>query len=184
MASTPRYQAGSRELQDAFDTRRLAHRLEEWLTREPFDDDDRAFIDAQPLFFLASADGDGWPDCSYKGGVPGFVQVTDARTLVCPSDDGNGMFRSLGNLNVNPRVGLRFIDFEQPRRLRVQGRAERIFPNCPRYIHPMRRLGLSPHAPRDGHVVPDAAWKRCDMFADVLPGCAAPQAPPADADAG
>ena len=101
---------------------------------------------------------------------------------------------------MNPRVGLLFIDFEQPRRLRVQGRAdllddaarradhpgaqhlvqvrvERIFSNCPRYIHPMRRLELSPHAPRDDHVPPDAAWKRFDMFADVLPRCAAPPVP-------
>jgi uncharacterized protein len=198
MASTPMYHAGSRALQDAFDSRRLADRLEERLTREAFTDDDRAFIHSQAFFFLASADADGWPDCSYKGGVPGFVQVSDAHTLVFPSYDGNGMFRSLGNLSVNPRVGLLFIDFEQPRRLRVQGwaellggaaphadhpgaqhlvrvRVERIFPNCPRYIHPMRRLELSPHAPRDGHVPPDAAWKRFDMFADVLPGCAAPQ---------
>jgi predicted pyridoxine 5'-phosphate oxidase superfamily flavin-nucleotide-binding protein len=197
MATTPMYHAGSRALQDAFDTRRLADRLEERLTREAFNDDDRAFIQAQPFFFLASADAEGWPDCSYKGGVPGFVQVSDAHTLVFPSYDGNGMFRSLGNLSVNPRVGLLFIDFEQPRRLRVQGRAEllddaarlaawpgaqllvqvrveRIFPNCPRYIHPMRRLDLSPHAPRDGHVPPEPAWKRFDMFADVLPRCAVP----------
>ena len=95
MASTPMYHAGSRALQDAFDTRRLADRLEERLTREAFRDDDRAFIQAQAFFFLASADAEGWPDCSYKGGVPGFVQVSDAHTLVFPSYDGIGMFRSL-----------------------------------------------------------------------------------------
>jgi uncharacterized protein len=192
MASTPMYHAGCRALQDAFDTRRLADRLEERLTRETFSDEDRAFIEGQPLFLLATADADGWPDCSYKGGVPGFVQVTDARTLVFPSYDGNGMFRSLGNLSVNPRVGLLFIDFEQPRRLRVQGlaellddgplqgrfpgaqrivrvRAERIFPNCPRYIHPMRRVALSEHAPHEGHTPPEPAWKSFEMFSDVLP---------------
>jgi uncharacterized protein len=192
MASTPMYHAGCRALQDAFDSRRLADRLEERLTREAFSDDDRAFIECQPLFLLATADADGWPDCSYKGGVPGFVQVIDAKTLVFPSYDGNGMFRSLGNLSINPRVGLLFIDFEQPRRLRVQGlaelrdddplqsrfpgaqrivrvRAERIFPNCPRYIHPMRRVALSEHAPHAGHTPPEPAWKSFEMFCDVLP---------------
>ena len=192
MASAPMYHAGCRALQDAFDTRRLADRLEERLTREAFSDEDRAFIESQPMFLLATADTDGWPDCSYKGGVPGFVHLPDARTLVFPSYDGNGMFRSLGNLGVNPRVGLLFIDFEHARRLRVQGlaelsdedplsgrfpgaqrivrvRVERIFPNCPRYIHPMRRLGVSEYAPKLGHAPPEPAWKRFEMFRDVLP---------------
>lgn len=183
------YHVGQRTLQDAFDSRRLAERL----SREAFTDDDREFIGRQPCFFLASADAQGWPDCSYKGGVPGFVRVSDPHTLLFPSYDGNGMFRSLGNLLVNPRVGLLFIDFESPRRLRVLGRAtlhddpamlaafagaqrvvqvhaERIFPNCPRYIHPLRREGLSEHAPREGHVPPEPAWKSFEMFRDVLPG--------------
>ena len=185
MASTPMYHQGCRALQDAFDSRRLADRLDERLTRD-------AFSESQPLFFLATADANGWPEVSYKGGIPGFVQVADASTLIFPSYDGNGMFRSLGNLGVNPCVGLLFIDFEHPRRLRVQGRAdlatpdtmpgrfpgaqsivrvrvERIFPNCPRYIHPMRRLALSEYAPREAHTPPEPAWKGFEMFSDVLP---------------
>ena len=102
-------------------------RVERWLaeklSRTAFTDEDRAFIAGQAMFFLATADADGWPECSYKGGVPGFVRVLDAQTLAFPSYDGNGMFRSLGNVQINPRVGLLFIDFEQPRRLRVLGRA-------------------------------------------------------------
>jgi len=186
------YHDASRQLQDRFDTRRLADRLSEKLSRTAFTDEDRAFIDRQAMFFFATADADGWPECSYKGGVPGFVHVVDAQTLAFPSYDGNGMFRSLGNVLVNPRVGLLFIDFEQPRRLRVQGRAalsfdaadiaawpgaqcavqvraERIFPNCPRYIHRMQRLEMSPYAPCEGHDPPPAAWKRFEMFRDVLP---------------
>jgi predicted pyridoxine 5'-phosphate oxidase superfamily flavin-nucleotide-binding protein len=186
------YHEGSRRLQDRFDTRRLADRLEERLSRTDFSAEDRAFIAGQAFFMLATADADGWPDCSYKGGAPGFVRLLDDRTLAFPSYDGNGMFRSLGNLLVNPRVGLLFIDFEQPRRLRVLGLAtladddplrgefegaqcvvrvavQRIFPNCPRYLHPMQRSGVSEHAPRPGHTPPDAAWKRFDMFRDVLP---------------
>jgi len=187
----PVYHDGMRRLQDRFDTRRLADRLDETLGRTQFKPEDQTFIEARPFFFLASADADGHPDCSYKGGVPGFVRVTGPSELAFPSYDGNGMFRSLGNVLVNASVGLLFIDFERPRRLRVNGvasiadddplmaefdgaqlivrvRAQRIFPNCPRYIHDGRAGELSPYAPRPGHVPPVPAWKRFDAFRDVL----------------
>ncbi len=190
--TSPAYHAGMRELQDRFDTRRLADRLDEKLARRDFSDEDRAFIESRALFFLATADGEGRPDCSYKGGAPGFVRVTGEAELAFPSYDGNGMFRSLGNLLVNPAVALLFIDFEHPRRLRVNGsasaagddpllasfdgaqlivrvRAERIFPNCPRYIHRMTTVEPSPYVPREGYTPPVPKWKRFDEFADVLP---------------
>src|SRR6266478_4091791 len=154
------YNDGSRDLQDRMGSRGLADRLVDKLARNTFTDDDRAFIESRPMFFLATADAEGRPDCSYKGGDPGFVRVVGPGTLAFPSYDGNGMFRSLGNVLVNPHVGLLFIDFESPKRLRVNGRAtlddkdvllgefegaqlvvrveaEAIFPNCPRYIHRM-----------------------------------------------
>ena len=185
------YHAGARRLQDRFDTRRLADRLAERLGRGALSDDDRAFIAAQALFLLATADAEGRPECSHKGGEPGFVRVLDPGRLAFPSYDGNGMFRSLGNLLVNPQVGLLFIDFANGRRLRVQGRAtidladpllaefegaqcvvrvdvDLIFPNCPRYVHPMQRTSLSEFAPQPGHVPPVPAWKRFEMFRDVL----------------
>jgi uncharacterized protein len=181
------YHEGARELQDRFDTRRLADRLAERLWRTAFSPEDKAFIESRSMFFLATADGSGQPDCSYKGGVPGFVRVTGPSELAFPSYDGNGMFRSLGNLLVNPRVGLLFLDFEQPRRLRVNGTAaiaenssqfegaqlvvrvaaEAIFPNCPRYIHRMQMVEASVYAPRPGHEPPEPAWKK--GFKDVLP---------------
>ena len=190
--TSPAYHAGMRELQDRFDTRRLADRLEEKLERQAFSDEDRAFIESRALFFFATADGEGRPDCSYKGGAPGFVRVTGEAELAFPSYDGNGMFRSLGNLLVNPAVALLFIDFERPNRLRVTGRASiadddplrasfvgaqlvvrvratRIFPNCPRYIHRMSITEPSPYVPREGHTPPVPAWKRFDAFCDVLP---------------
>jgi predicted pyridoxine 5'-phosphate oxidase superfamily flavin-nucleotide-binding protein len=184
------YHAGMRELQDRFDSRRLADRLDERLGRSVFRDEDRAFIESRRLFFLASADAEGRPDCSYKGGAPGFVRVVSGDELEFPSYDGNGQFRSLGNVLANPAVGLLFIDFESPRRLRVNGRAAllcdaealarhrgaqlvvrvravRIFPNCPRYIH--RGGELSADVPRPGHEPPAAAWKAMPWAADVLP---------------
>jgi uncharacterized protein len=187
------YHAGMRELQDRFDTRRLADRLDERLGRAAFTEADRAFIESRPLFFLATADAQGAPDCSYKGGVPGFVRITAPDELEFPSYDGNGQFRSLGNIVAHPAVGLLFIDFESPRRLRVNGsatlldtpealarhpgaqlvvrvRALRIFPNCPRYIHRSAGAELSADAPRAGHEPPPAAWKSMPIVADVLPG--------------
>jgi predicted pyridoxine 5'-phosphate oxidase superfamily flavin-nucleotide-binding protein len=189
--TSPAYHTGMRALQDRFDTRRLADRLDEKLARQDFSDEDRAFIETCSMFFLATADGEGRPDCSYKGGAPGFVRVTGEDELAFPSYDGNGMFRSLGNLLVNPAVALLFIDFEKPRRLRVNGsasaagddplltsfagaqlivrvRAERIFPNCPRYIHRMTTVEPSPYVPREDYTPPVPKWKRFDEFADVL----------------
>ena len=124
--------------------------------------------------------------------MPGFAQVLDEKTLVFPDYDGNGMFRSLGNILVNPHVGLLFIDFEQPNRLRVNGTATlsaddpllaaypgaqlivritpaRIFPNCPRYIHHMQLVDHSVYAPRRGHTPPEPDWKRMEEFRDALP---------------
>lgn len=187
------YHDGSRALQDRFDSRRIADRLEEVTAREAFTEQDKIFIETADLFFLATADADGWPDVSHKGGLPGFVRVLDAKTLAFPSYDGNGQFRSLGNLLVNPRVGLLFIDFEEPKRLRVQGVADvrgdadlvarwegaqlvvtvtaaRIFPNCPRYIHRRTLVDHSPFAPRAGHDAPVPEWKQMEVFRDFLPG--------------
>ena len=189
---TDTYHSGMRQLQDRFDSRRIADRLDERLGRTQFTPDDRAFIESRPLFFLASADAQGRPDCSHKGGDPGFVRVTSDNELAFPSYDGNGMFRSLGNVLVNPAVGLLFIDFESPRRLRVNGvatvseddallgvftgaqlvvrvRAERIFPNCPRYIHRAASSEPSPYVPRLGSTPPEPKWKSMEMFADALP---------------
>jgi len=188
----PAYHAGMRQLQDRFDTRRLADRIEEKLARTAFTSEDRGFIESRAFFFLATADGEGQPDCSYKGGAPGFVRVTDVNELAFPSYDGNGMFRSLGNVLVNPAVALLFIDFERPNRLRVNGRAlvrhddpllegfagaqlvvrvraERIFPNCPRYVHRMSITEASSYVPRAGYTPPVPKWKCFEMFRDVLP---------------
>ena len=97
------YHEGNRRLQDSFDTRRLADRLEEVKVRDLIDDGDRAFIESLDMFFLATADAEGRPTCSYKGGDPGFVRVLDERTLAFPGYDGNGMFLSLRQRARQPR---------------------------------------------------------------------------------
>lgn len=192
MAAPNIYHEGSRRLQDQFDSRRIADRLAEVIVHDTFTEDDRDFVASCGMFFLATADADGWPDCSYKGGMPGFVQVINGTTLVFPDYDGNGMFRSLGNILVNPRAGLLFVNFERPNRLRVNGTATlssddpllaaypgahrivrvtptRIFPNCPRYIHQMRLVSHSVYAPRRGYLPPEPDWKKMAEFRDALP---------------
>jgi len=182
------YHEGQRRLQDRFESRRIADRLAEVTLRTAFTDDDKAFVESAPFFFLASADADGRPDCSFKGGVPGFVRVTGPAELTFPDYDGNGMFRSLGNIAVNPQVGLLFIAMgEAPRRLRINGSASiahddplmqsfpgaqmlvrvaarAIFPNCPRYIPSAD--GPSPYCPRPDYEPPEPAWKGYDVFKD------------------
>ena len=187
------YHDGNRQLQDAFGSRALADRLEEKLRRETFNEADAAFIAAQSFFFLATADAEGRPDCSFKGGPPGFAAVVAPDLLVFPDYDGNGMFKSLGNLAANPHVGLLFIAMgEKAGRLRVNGRAQvvaddplmadipgaqllvkvtpiDIFPNCPRYIPRMTLEEPSAYAPAADTPPLEPKWKAFPDFADVVP---------------
>jgi predicted pyridoxine 5'-phosphate oxidase superfamily flavin-nucleotide-binding protein len=189
------YHEGSRTLQDRFGTRALADRLDaKFLARRVIDAGDRAFIERMDMFFLATADAEGRPDCSYKGGDPGFVRVLDERTIAFPNYDGNGMYRSMGNLLESPHVGLLFVDFtaQRPSRLRLNGTAtidegdpltdaypeaqfvvrvhvREVFPNCPRYIHRLALVERSPFVPRAGTRTPEPEWKRADWARDVLP---------------
>jgi predicted pyridoxine 5'-phosphate oxidase superfamily flavin-nucleotide-binding protein len=186
------FRESHRQLQRQFDTERLADRIEQRLFRELLTEDDRAFIERMDLFFLATADTAGRPNCSYKGGDPGFVRVIDPLTLVFPNYDGNGMYLSMGNTAENPHVGLLFIDFENQKRLRVNGIAKmsaassvdpaypeaqfvvtvsvrQVFPNCPRYIHKMQRIEPSKFVPRPTVRTPVPGWKRMEWACDVLP---------------
>ena len=187
------YHDGSRRLQDRFDTRRLADRIDEKLvSRGTIDDDDHAFIERCDMVFVATADAEGRPNCSYKGGEPGFVRVLDERTISLPSYDGNGMYLSMGNLLVNPNVGLLFIHFEERKRLRLNGvasiaeddplmadypeaqfvvrvRAEQVFPNCPRYIHHYQLVKRSRFVPKAECETPVPGWKQREWSRDVLP---------------
>ena len=186
------YHGGNRSLQDRFDTRRIADRLEEKTVRETIDDDDRAFIEARDMFFIATADAEGRPQSSYKGGDPGFVRVLDERTIAFPNYDGNGMYLTAGNMLVNPNVGLLFIDFEGRKRMRLNGvasvdendpllgeypeaqfvirvRATEVFPNCPRYIHEYKLVQRSRFVPKADCETPVPGWKMREWSHDALP---------------
>lgn len=193
MSTSKLYGRGSRQLQDRFDSRRIADRLEEVILVDSFSPAHRELIETAPMFFLATADAQGCPDVSYKGGMPGFVRVTGPSELAFPDYNGNGMFRSLGAVLENSNVGLLFIRWsDKPKRLRILGRAsidendplisgfrnaqqivrvkaERIFDNCPRYIHHMELQSYSPYAPAPGHTPAVPEWKRNPLFRDALP---------------
>jgi predicted pyridoxine 5'-phosphate oxidase superfamily flavin-nucleotide-binding protein len=186
------YEDSHRRLQTRFDTQRLADRIEERLFRTALTDEDKAFVERLDLFFLATVNAKGEPSCSYKGGDPGFVRVLDARTLVFPSYDGNGMYLSMGNVAANGHVGMLFIDLTSPKRLRVNGTARiepasfaepvfpeaqfvvvvsvrEVFPNCPRYVHKFALVERSKFVPRPERETPVPAWKQMDWARDVLP---------------
>lgn len=181
-----------RKLQDVFDSRRLADRIEERLVRDFLDDVAQAFIGRQIMFFLATVDEEGRPNCSFKGGGPGFVRVLDPRTLAFPDYNGNGMFLSLGNVRATRQVGMLFIDFQDPERFRVNGEASvdpadpllvefrgaqlivrvsirEAFPNCSRYIPRMEIAEMSRFLPKTNEAAPVPDWKRNDWARDVLP---------------
>jgi len=186
------FNGGSRSLQDRYDTRALADRIDDLLVHGTISAADRAFIEARDMFFLATADAEGRPTCSYKGGEPGFVQVLDDRTVAFPNYDGNGMYLSTGNVIVNPNVGMLFIDFEQGHRMRLDGEARidledpliadypeaqfivrvtarNIYPNCPRYIHRYQLVRRSRFVPQQNCSTPVPEWKRSDWAFDALP---------------
>jgi uncharacterized protein len=188
----PLYHEGNRKLQDRFDTRRLADRIEDRIVHDRIDDDDRAFIEARDMFFIATVDEEGQPQSSYKGGDPGFVRVLDERTIAFPIYDGNGMFLTAGNLLDTKKVGILFIDFEGRKRMRLNGEASvengdpllaeypeaqlvvrvhatEVFPNCPRYIHEYKLVGRSRFVPKADCETPAPQWKRNEWAHDVLP---------------
>jgi hypothetical protein len=186
------YHDKQRELQDAFDTRRLADVIESSNVHDTLNPMDEAFIASKDFFFLATADTSGKPSCSFKAGPPGFVRIVDDRTLAFPCYDGNGMYLSMGNLLANPKVGMLFLDFEKPNRLRVGGEASiaeadpllaqypeaqfvirvavtEIFLNCPRYIPKLKRVADSPFVPVAGRQTPFPNWKQIDFVRETLP---------------
>lgn len=117
------YSDAQRRCQDQFDTRPMADAMESAIITDVLDETQQVFIRSRDFFFLSTVNSAGEPTVSHKGGGVGTVQVLDDRTLAFPAYDGNGMFLSLGNIADTARIGLLFMDFETPNRLRVQATA-------------------------------------------------------------
>lgn len=190
MATSFEHGHGARDIQDRFDTRRLADAITRTTLHATLSDGDRAFIERMDMFFIATQGANGGLDCSYKGGEPGFVRVVDDHTIAFPNYDGNGQYMTGGNILETGKVGLLFIDFQNQWRVRVNGTAtidfddplkaewpeaqfvvrvtaEEVFPNCPRYIHKMELVERSVFVPKASCETPDPDWK--DYFEDALP---------------
>jgi predicted pyridoxine 5'-phosphate oxidase superfamily flavin-nucleotide-binding protein len=181
-----------RELQEHFQTRKMADRIEQSIVSDSLSDQGKAFIESRDMFFLSTVDHQGRPTVSYKGGDAGFIRVLDDRTIAFPNYDGNGMFFSMGNIAGNANVGLLLMDFEQPFRLRIQGTASarvddpllaeyveadmiirvavsQTWINCPRYVHRYKKVEQSRYVPQAVCETPYAEWKRIDFLQDALP---------------
>ena len=186
------YGDNHRQLQEQFETRRMADVIEKVAMETEVVGPHKDFIESRDMFFLSTVDHKGRPTVSYKGGDPGFVKVVDDTTVVFPSYDGNGMFLSMGNIKGNMNIGMLFINFETPHRLRLQGEAtihnddpliaaykeadlivrvkvSEIFVNCPRYVHKYQKVDPSKYVPRAECDTPLAGWKHIDMIQEVLP---------------
>ncbi len=185
------FTSAQRQLQGEFETTDLANRIVETVVTEELSDQQAEFIHSRNMFYLSTIDELGYPSCSYKGGDLGFVRVINPGTIVFPNYDGNGMFMSMGNIQDKAKVGLLFIDFETPQRLRLRGKARcsregpmidsypganlvveisvnHVWVNCPRYVHRMQPLDQSPYLPGKDGLVSLALWKRVDLIQDVL----------------
>ncbi|MDG1411386.1 MAG: pyridoxamine 5'-phosphate oxidase family protein [Acidimicrobiales bacterium] len=171
------------ELQEQFESRDLAQAMEFAIVQSELNDEAGRFIEQREFFFLSTVRSDGQPTVSHKGGAPGFVRVTDPSTIVFPSYDGNGMFFSMGNIAATAKIGMLFIDFETPHRVRVHADATvstndpliddfpgaqllvratvtESFINCPRYIVKHQRIEASRYVPDKDGMAPIAAWKK------------------------
>jgi predicted pyridoxine 5'-phosphate oxidase superfamily flavin-nucleotide-binding protein len=187
------YHGGSRRLQRAMGTERLADHIARKYVQDHLSEEHVAWIREADVAYVATIDPEGRPDCSYKGGLPGFIQVPDFGTLEIPSYDGNGMYRTLGNAATTHRIGLLFLFPEQPAKLRVNGDCEigtdpslllrhhgaeavmcvhirEVFENCPRYLHDPATGTHSPYCPRPGHAPPVPGWKQKPEYNGILPG--------------
>ena len=173
------YRHAARQLQRRHDTDKLADALSD------------AIVASLDFFYLATVNGDGEPTVSYKGGAQGFVRVVSPGQLMFPNYDGNGMFLSMGNIDETCHIGLLFMSFETPQRLRVQGNARlredaecltrfpganmvvqvditSCFVNCARYIHTYSRVERSQYVPDESGNQPFPSWKRIDQFQTTL----------------
>ncbi len=192
MAETEFYTDAQRAMQDQFESRPLADRMELAIIVDELDERHTDFISSRDYFYLSTVNSAGEPTVSYKGGGVGIVSIVDSKTLAFPIYDGNGMFLSAGNMSDTGKAGLLFIDFETPQRVRVQGDVSvdaddelmqhypgailicrvavtNVFVNCGRYIHKHTRVETSPYVPDESGEQPLPAWKRIDGLQDVLP---------------
>lgn len=103
----------------------------EHMYKQAIDDETAFFVEGRQFFFIATADSNGNCDCSFRGSEQDetgkqqlAVFVENPKVVVFPDYSGNKMYNSLGNILVNPHIGMLFLDFPTASRLRINGVAE------------------------------------------------------------
>ncbi len=186
------YTDSQKAMQTRFDSEPLAQTVAAAIMVDELDMDMHVpFITSRDFFFLSTVNERGEPTVSYKGGPVGIVSVLDPSTLIFPNYDGNGMFLSMGNIDATAKIGMLFIDFETPNRIRVQATAsvteddpelsrypgatmivrakvDKVYLNCARLIHKHTRVETSPYVPDAEGNQPYPSWKRIDLVQDSL----------------
>ena len=114
---------GEHHLQERHGTTARARGFYDHQVLDHLNDEMQAFVRRMEMVFVATADGGGEADCSFRSGPAGFVRVVDARALLYPEYRGNGVMGSLGNIVENEHVGLLFVDFSACIGLHVNGHA-------------------------------------------------------------
>jgi len=100
---------------------------------DSFDKETSLFIHSVDSLFIASQHIDGdenlnrGVDVSHRGGMPGFVRIPDEKTLLIPDYIGNNFFNTMGNISLNPKTGIQFLDYKNGHRIMVTGKAEIIW---------------------------------------------------------
>ncbi|MEH6458187.1 MAG: pyridoxamine 5'-phosphate oxidase family protein [Cocleimonas sp.] len=100
---------------------------------DSFDKSMTRFIHSVDSLFIASQyiDGDEdlnrGVDSSHRGGMPGFVNIPNNKTLLIPDYMGNFFFNTIGNISLNSKVGIHFLDYENGHRVMLTGTAEVIW---------------------------------------------------------
>jgi len=192
MADNGFYTETQRSMQARFESEQLADRLAETIMVDEIDMEMHApFIASRDFFFLSTVNERGEPTVSYKGGPVGVVSIIDPSTIIFPNYDGNGMFLSMGNIDDTAKIGMLFIDFETPNRIRIQATAsvssddpelarypgatmivrakvDKVYLNCARLIHKHTRVESSPYVPDADGNTPYPDWKRIDFVQDAL----------------
>jgi hypothetical protein len=128
---------GEHVLQEAFGTTQRAQQFYRNQIAGQLTPVMREFIGRMEMAFVATSDMAGECDCSFRAGPPGFILILDDRTIAYPEYRGNGVMASLGNMLLNPHIGIFMADFTRDLiGLHINGDTEILTPDQ------MRELGF------------------------------------------
>jgi uncharacterized protein len=140
--------AGERVLQERYGTTQRAQQFYKNQVTGRLTPVMTQFIQRMEMAFIATSDGSGECDCSFRAGPAGFIKVLDDHTIAYPEYRGNGVMASLGNMTQNPHIGIFLADFTRDLiGLHINGDASLVTPaymrefdlDIPESVHPGRR---------------------------------------------